>query len=201
MRGLLLAGVMSIAGLGVSVAAHASSVSFAGDVDCFGLGGSCPDGTNWRDDLGGVFFTSNATGSDPAFTDSWDSFGPVSYSLAYGGGAATGASVEFRIAGVADSGRGPYTVFFNGTAIGTIAQNLDANAFQEVLTHSFVVPLGLLLANNTLSFTASDSGDGWSLDYVKLTVQGGVPEPATWALMIGGLALAGAALRRRPAIA
>jgi hypothetical protein len=29
---------------------------------------------------------------------------------------------------------------------------------------------------------------------------GGVPEPASWALMIGGFGLAGAALRRRKAL-
>lgn len=32
------------------------------------------------------------------------------------------------------------------------------------------------------------------------TIGGGVPEPASWALMIGGFALAGAALRRRRAV-
>jgi hypothetical protein len=31
--------------------------------------------------------------------------------------------------------------------------------------------------------------------------QAGVPEPASWALMIGGFGLAGASLRRRRAIA
>jgi hypothetical protein len=36
---------------------------------------------------------------------------------------------------------------------------------------------------------------GWSLDIV--TSAGGVPEPATWAMMIGGFGLAGTAIRRR----
>ena len=36
------------------------------------------------------------------------------------------------------------------------------------------------------------------LDYVTLDVAS-VPEPATWAMMIGGFGLAGAALRRRRA--
>ncbi len=34
-----------------------------------------------------------------------------------------------------------------------------------------------------------------------LTIGGGVPEPATWALMIGGFGAAGVALRRRQAVA
>ncbi len=35
------------------------------------------------------------------------------------------------------------------------------------------------------------------LDNVSVTRQGGVPEPAEWALMLTGFALAGSALRRR----
>ena len=40
----------------------------------------------------------------------------------------------------------------------------------------------------------NDAADGYRLDSVTVA---GVPEPATWALMIGGFGLAGAALRRR----
>jgi len=41
-------------------------------------------------------------------------------------------------------------------------------------------------------FTSAQSG--------YLQASGAVPEPAAWALMIGGFALAGAALRRRSAL-
>ena len=44
----------------------------------------------------------------------------------------------------------------------------------------------------------NDSADGYRLDSITVA---GVPEPATWALMIGGFGLAGAALRRRRAAA
>jgi hypothetical protein len=37
------------------------------------------------------------------------------------------------------------------------------------------------------------------LDNVRLDISGGVPEPATWALMVGGFLGAGSALRRRKA--
>ena len=47
----------------------------------------------------------------------------------------------------------------------------------------------------SMTFTQNDPGDGMILAGVTL----GVPEPATWALMIGGFGLAGAALRRRRA--
>ena len=38
-------------------------------------------------------------------------------------------------------------------------------------------------------------------DYTPATAGGAVPEPTAWALMLTGLALAGAALRRRPTTA
>jgi hypothetical protein len=40
----------------------------------------------------------------------------------------------------------------------------------------------------------NDSADGYRLDSITVA---GVPEPATWALMIGGFGLAGSAIRRR----
>ncbi len=42
--------------------------------------------------------------------------------------------------------------------------------------------------------------EGREGDLVIATAAGGVPEPATWALMIGGFGLAGASLRRRRAV-
>jgi PEP-CTERM motif len=46
----------------------------------------------------------------------------------------------------------------------------------------------------------SDRTGAFSLDNVTLSTGGGVPEPASWALMIAGFGLAGATLRRRRAI-
>ena len=93
-----------------------------GDKDCFGLGGPCPDGTRWIDDLGGVFITSNRTAGDPLFTDEWDSFDSVSYRHSYVLGAApTSALLELRIAGIHDINEATnYNVLFNGVSIGLI---------------------------------------------------------------------------------
>ncbi|WP_293347597.1 PEPxxWA-CTERM sorting domain-containing protein [Phenylobacterium sp.] len=44
----------------------------------------------------------------------------------------------------------------------------------------------------------NDAADGYRLDSLTVTA---VPEPTTWALMIGGFGLAGAALRRRRSLA
>jgi hypothetical protein len=46
-------------------------------------------------------------------------------------------------------------------------------------------------------FFGADGSDFIGGDDVSVIDVGGVPEPATWALMIGGFGLAGAALRRR----
>jgi hypothetical protein len=53
---------------------------------------------------------------------------------------------------------------------------------------------------NDLQGQPTQSGfiDGYFVEYSKLT--GGVPEPATWAMMIGGFGLAGAAMRRRKSV-
>jgi len=52
--------------------------------------------------------------------------------------------------------------------------------------------------STTLSFASLDSGAyGAALDGINVTA---VPEPASWAMMIGGLALVGAAMRRSKAV-
>ena len=62
-------------------------------------------------------------------------------------------------------------------------------------TISFVASEGGSLRAEFLGF--SHDGVGPLLDNVSLSVTGGVPEPATWALMMVGLGGAGAVLRRR----
>ncbi len=173
---------------------QAAVLAMAGDDDCFGLGGSCPDGTLWRDDLGGSFFTSNATASDPAFTDEWDTFDNPSYSLAFAGG--TGLTLEMRIAGIADVGSA-YDVLVNGMSVGLIPENTNNNGFQEILTYRFAIADGSLLTNNNIVISVS-GGDGYSVDYVSLLgAPGGIPEPTTWAMMIFGFGLVGGSMRRR----
>ena len=59
------------------------------------------------------------------------------------------------------------------------------------------------LANNPVTSVQTLSADniGPVLDNVLVSQAGGVPEPATWALLIAGFGMVGATMRRRRAIA
>ncbi|MGO9096542.1 MAG: PEP-CTERM sorting domain-containing protein [Bryobacteraceae bacterium] len=191
--------------LAVSVASAGTVTSLYGDVDCFGLPGvtSCPDGSLWSTGLGGVFFTDYRDPAEIAsnsVTDVWAAPGDVSWTQpAYSTAGALSASFSIRIAGIADDG-GPYPVLFDGTSIGSIPENPGTNAFQEVLTYTFSVPVGLLTGSDTIAINGT-GGDGYIIDYAQLTVTNnatGVPEPATFGLLLLGFGAFGAArsLRR-----
>ncbi len=78
---------------------------------------------------------------------------------------------------------------FNGITV-NIGQNNTYNGFFGFVSDTPFTSLTL----------TGGFGDGYSFDNV-LTANAGpaVPEPATWAMMIGGFALAGATMRRRKA--
>ena len=208
MRSTIAFGLALLISLALTASsAHASTISLVGDVDWFGLGGSCPDGSLFRDELGGLFFANNQVGTDPAFTDSWTAFNSLSYSHTYSPSLATSAMLETRIAGIHDINLADtYNVFFNGTLLGAIAANLSNDGFQEVLTYLFPVPVNLLTGNDVGSYSGLLGTDGFIVDYSRLTIDdqvstssslSAVPEPASLVLLGSGLAAAAARLRRR----
>ena len=66
---------------------------------------------------------------------------------------------------------------------------------------------GAAISSITLTSAAGvnvdgSTGYGYAFDVTSFTLaDSAVPEPATWAMMIGGFGLAGATLRRRKALA
>ncbi|HEX3366887.1 PEPxxWA-CTERM sorting domain-containing protein [Phenylobacterium sp.] len=97
-------------------------------------------------------------------------------------------------------------VTLDGQDVGPIVISTGIDLFGT----GFPLPFNDPWTTHTVSFTATDAGTikahfrsfstdgvGPLLDNVSVDVTGGVPEPASWALMIAGFGLAGAALRRR----
>jgi hypothetical protein len=110
----------------------------------------------------------------------------------------------FKLNGVAhfsgswDMGGGGNNVIFYGPP-GSSANPHSNGFFAGGYTDVFV-PLNLSNGVNTIEFIYSGASqglgdEGWGLE--RILVTGGVPEPATWALMLSGFGLAGVALRRR----
>ncbi|MBN8832679.1 MAG: PEP-CTERM sorting domain-containing protein [Sphingomonadales bacterium] len=98
-------------------------------------------------------------------------------------------------------------VSVNGTTFAGGSGLADAISFsQAAWTTDFPFVDFTLFARTgnagSVSFSfATNSADnvGPLLDNVSLDISSAVPEPATWAMMIGGFALVGAAMRRRVA--
>ena len=96
----------------------------------------------------------------------------------------------------------PLLVSFSRAADGTVVGSINgAEQF------SFVDTGGLASFGNVVSFFIDDipvpgeSASGF-VDFIRVydDAAGAVPEPATWAMMIGGMGLAGGTLRRRKAV-
>ncbi|RSV43456.1 PEP-CTERM sorting domain-containing protein [Sphingomonas sp. ABOLD] len=94
----------------------------------------------------------------------------------------------------------------NGSGSGSASSALDGNAAGNRQSVSATIG-NLLIADGgsfAIRWTDRDVGGsdhGLAIDDLTLTAtlaQSAVPEPAAWALLIGGFGFAGAALRRRP---
>ncbi|HXA39806.1 MAG TPA: PEPxxWA-CTERM sorting domain-containing protein [Phenylobacterium sp.] len=100
-----------------------------------------------------------------------------------GGGGGTTTLISYNIGGDLSG------------SVSTAALNVYDGSPWHTLSTSFVSSVTGL---ETLHFMPNGVWSGGFIDNVQLTTAG-VPEPASWALMIGGFGLAGAMLRRRRA--
>lgn len=90
------------------------------------------------------------------------------------------------------------------TKTGTILSSYDLSGFRDLVDPADEGGKfeGLTLDDRGNIYLVSDDGDGPNQSYlVKLSFAGAVPEPATWAMMVGGVGLIGGAMRRRRTVA
>jgi hypothetical protein len=102
-----------------------------------------------------------------------------------------------------------WTFLGNLSGGGTVSETIDTNP-DQILTYALSSAFqGLTSVDITAKLpvmgiaTSNDTGLTADFDNIVATqsdVRGAVPEPSTWALMIGGFGLAGAVLRRRRAL-
>lgn len=89
------------------------------------------------------------------------------------------------------------SVALNGVTLASQPAQIIFENFTQLT--SFSASSGFLAGLNTLTFTVTDGGAPSALLVSGLAGTASVPEPAAWALMLGGFGLAGAAMRRRRA--
>ncbi len=97
------------------------------------------------------------------------------------------------------AGNQNYTVHLDGTLLGSFS-TVSGQAFTA--RSAAIVPVSAGIAY-TLTFTGTAAGDNTAfIDNISGTIAPapGVPEPAAWAMLLGGFGLVGAIARRRRAV-
>lgn len=189
MRGGLYTKVLVGLGGGLlALPAQGQLTSMYGDADGFGFGAPEVDGGLYLT-MGGTFFSDYRTASDLAtapFTDWWESHTGlgINWTHTYDPSGATGATLRLYIAGFADIGA--VTLTMDGSPLTTFDFQ---GQFQTSHILDVAVPVSALDGSTSFAFTGP-GGDGYIMDYARLTV---VPAPASAAVMAVGLA----GLRRR----
>lgn len=143
------------------------------------------------------------------FLDSWDSynvgqFGPDHLEVWIDGVQVADMTTDTALGTTEDYDGG--TEIFEGFQVDN-GSNYYSDVLVDMSTASFV-NFAHTASTLTIGIRATGAGwqggsdEAWGLDSLVITYDGvrqtgGVPEPATWAMMIAGFGLAGATLRRR----
>lgn len=163
-------------------------VSQIGDMDGFGIGVNADEAFDW-----------NSVVADADGTDGWF-YGPQSFSLSYTApvlGDIISATLELFTGG--QGYQGPTDVLLDNQGVGTLTNGDGGGNFARLDIFDLSGHFALLDGSNDLTFNILASGDGWVLDYAKLTIEVAdnnsspkdVPEPAPLALLAIGLLAAG----------
>jgi hypothetical protein len=160
----------------------------------------------WTVDAGSVDVTTNASAWSPAYEgqngldiNGWDA-GTISQSFATILGEMYTVSFAYSRNAASAPNPATATVSAGGSFLDVVAANDgsfgSANNFLWKTGSFTFVGTG---NTETISLAATIPGNG-GVFFDNVSVSGAVPEPATWALMIGGFGMAGATLRRRRAM-
>ena len=198
--GAALAAALIASGAQAAVVADGdfSSPSGGGSFATYGSGSSMGPWlvTQGSVDLIGAYWQSPTAGGGSVDLDGAYQAGGISQGLALAAGS---YKLSFYLSGNPDSSLGVKTV---QVAVGSAFQNFSYDTSLAGNSHGdmryVLETLSFTTAGpTTLQFTSVDAANSAFGPVIGGVSISAVPEPATWALMIGGFGLAGVALRRR----
>ena len=166
-------------------------ISFQDNAAYCGLGVCASDGTQMLD-LTGVVGRGGGVVSNGFAT-----LAGATYDVSFDVGA-------FFVSGQGSFGDATVVLTIDGTQVGSFTNTMSLSgpgSDWQRFSYSFLGTGNAMAVGLFASLATTSSNLGVGLDNVAVEQRSapGVPEPASWALMIGGFAIAGAAMRRRAA--
>lgn len=205
MRKLIIAGLAAAALPGIAQAAAFTNGSFEQGTDPGNFTNADTTSTaitGWTVTSGNVDYIGTYwTAGDGSRSVDLTGGAPGTLSQTFDTAAGTSYLVRFLLAGNPAGDPSVKTLNVSATGGSTASYTFDdtgktlSNMGWTAFTYGFTATGG----STTLSFASTTAGSyGPALDGVSVSA---VPEPATWAMMIGGFGLVGGTLRRRRAVA
>lgn len=92
---------------------------------------------------------------------------------------------------------GLYTATLNGYSGGVLVTSSSYSSDSEIGGTGATIGFAISGYFDTVTISTTHDGEGFAIGGVAPKTMPGVPEPASWALMLVGVGMAGASLRRR----